>query len=279
MLLAQRVSLLFLWIIPLPLLSMAYQPGELRRYLLAGTVQGVLIGVAAWTMARRPDGIEQMGERWDAFVAPTLLISNWAVASLALNMNAPPIGQVWLVTQADQHVRYAALVTGSLLALAGLAMLTVRLLSAGERTLSVLGSTAAAVSALLFTLLFLPYPHVLTARFTHEAAFGFSPPWWPVFHNVFLTLQVPQRLLAYVAMILFAISLHRARLFRTTSSACLVTLTLLVALANVVVHIPPAVPLALPYLMGVMLMQRANPANGRGRGDSPERLSKIDQLT
>lgn len=258
--LIRRMSILFLWIIPLPFLSVAYRPGELRRYMLAGAVQAALIGVAAWTITRRRDhsnADEDDRRRPETIVAAVLLVLGWAIASLALNMEAPPIGQAWLATQTDQHVRYGALVAGFVVAPAGLTVLAACLFAGRERTASIIGGTVATMSAVLFTVLFAPYPHILTARFTAEAASGAPPAWWALFRLVFSSIEIVQRLLMYAATVLFAIGLRRGRLLGGTAVASLVGLTLLVAGANVVIHIPPAVPLMLPYWMGIALMQRA----------------------
>lgn len=258
--LVRRVASLFLWIVPVPILSLAYQPGEMPRYMLAGVAQAALIGAAAWTIARRSnvtDADQDVRSRQHTLVAASLLALAWAIASLALNMKDPPIGQAWLDTQADQLFRYGALVAGFVVALAGLTVLATRLFAAGERTLPAMGATAAAVSATLFTVLFAAYPHLLTARFTAEATSGVEPAWWALFAPAFRSLQLIQRSLIYAATLLFATGLWRARLLEGTTVAGLIALTLLVAGANAVIHIPPAVPLVLPYWMGLALLQRS----------------------
>ena len=71
----------------------------------------------------------------------------------------------------------------------GLALLAARLYEAGERTFSVLAFTAGALSDVLFTLLFLLYPHVVTARFTQGAQSGVAPDWWMVFAAIFSSMM------------------------------------------------------------------------------------------
>jgi hypothetical protein len=255
----RRFSTLILWIIPLPFLSVAYRPGELGWFMLAGTVQGLLIGAAGWTIIRRsgqPDVDADEPVRQETIAAAALLAVGWAIASLALNMGDPPVGRAWLATTADQLFRYGALVAGFVAALAGLTVLAVRLYASGQRTLSVIGATAAALSTLLFTVLFVPYPHILTARFTVEAGSGTAPAWWPLFTLMFSSIQMVQRMLIYTATLLYAAALWRGRFLGPTSVTCLVGLTLVVAGANTIIHVPPAVPLVLPYWMGVALMQQ-----------------------
>jgi hypothetical protein len=251
-----------LWLIPLPFLTSVYQPGKLQRYIIAGVLQGGLISAAAWMVANRRTNPGIATGRRESSVAASLLVANWCVTSLALNMDNPPRGAAWLASLLDQQLRYYALVAGGLIALAGLAVLAARLRDAGERTLPVLACTAAVVSQLLFTLLFLALPHATTARFQHEAQSGDAAEWWTAFAAAFSSVEIVQRLLIYLAMILYAVSFQRAELLGRRAVACLVVVTVLTAVANLVVHIPPAVPLVLPYLAGVWLL------NGSGAEQS-----------
>ncbi len=248
------VSLIFLLLIPLPFLTSVYRPGNLPGYIIAGAVQGALIAAAAWTLAKKRSDRAPAG----------FLIANWIVTSLALNMDAPPRGAAWLATIPDQEFRYYALVAGGLIALAGLALLAARLRDAGERTCPVLAVTAAAVSQVLFTLSFLALPHATTARFTYAARSGADPEWWAIVAAILASFGIVQRNLIYLAMILYAVSLRRAAFLGARSTACLASLTALLAVANMLVHIPPAVPLVLPYLAGVLLtVEQATGLPGR----------------
>lgn len=258
--LVRRISQLFLLVIPLPFLTSVYQPGNLQRYVIAGVFQGCLIGAAAWMVANRPKKYGVVAGRPESSVAAGLLVASWSVTSLALNMNNPPRAAAWLATLLDQHFRYYALVAGGLIALAGLAVLAARLHDAGERTLPVLACTAAAVSQLLFTILFLALPYVTTARFRIEAQGGDASEWWATFAGAFSSVQIVQRLLIYLAMVLYAVSLWRANFWDWRASAYLALVTALTASANLAVHIPPAVPLVLPYLAGVLLLSRSGAA-------------------
>jgi len=252
--LIRRISQLLLWLIPLPFLTSAYASGKLQRYIVAGVLQGGLIAAAAWVLANQRRNRSIVTGRPESLVAASLLVANWAVTSLALNMEAPPRGAAWLASLFDQQLRYYALVAGGLIALAGLALLAARLHDAGERALPILAFTAAVVSQLLFTILFLVLPHATTARFNHEVQYGAAAGWWATFGAAFSSMQVVQRVLMYLAMILYAVSSRRAALMGRRAMACLVSLTALMALANLAVHIPPAVPLVLPYLAGVLLL-------------------------
>ena len=260
----RRISQLFLWLIPLPFLTAFYQPGNLRPYIIVGVLQGGLIGAAAWMVVNRRKNHGFVTGRQESSVAAGLLVANWCVTSLALNMNNPPRGATWLATLLDQQFRYYALVAGGLIALAGLAVLAARLRDAGERTLPVLACTAAVVSQLLFLMLFLALPHATTARFQHEAQSGDAAVWWTTFAAVFSSVEFVQRLLIYLAMILYAVSLQRSNLWDRRAGVWLVLLTTLTASANLAVHIPPAVPLILPYFAGVLLLNESRTERQRG---------------
>lgn len=246
----RRISLLFLLLIPMPVLTFAYEPGKLERYITIALFQGLLIAGAAWLLVKR----KGEGDR-TTLAAACLLVANWIVTSMALNMNTPPTGQAWLSTLPDQQFRYHALAAGGLIALGGLALLAARLYDAGERTLPVLAVTAAMVSHLLFTVLMISLPHAATARYQHAEA----TQWWTTVGAVFSSLGVVQRYLLYCAVILFAVSLRRAGWLGRMATASLVSLTALAAVANSAVHFPPAVPFILPYLAGVLLLFEMGP--------------------
>ena len=250
----RKGSQLLLWIIPLPFLESFYQPGRLGRFLIAGSIQAVVVATAAWSVMGRRERWGTNAGRRGALVAPALLIANWTITSLALNMSNPPRGAAWLATQSDQQFRYCALVAGGLIALFGLAVLAGVLRRAGEKTLSTLAFSTAAVSLILFAILFAIYPHATTARFEHEIQSGAAQPWWSVFNSVFFPLQMIQRLLIYLALVIYAVALLRVRLLGKVAITFFIALTVLLAAANVAVHIPPAVPLVLPYFLGVLLL-------------------------
>jgi hypothetical protein len=250
----RRISQIFLWLVPLPFLTTVYRPGGLKVYFLVAAFYWLLIGTATWILGGNAIRSKAIGHR-DVFVAAALLVASWAVTLLALNMDTPPRGAAWLATQADQQLRYLALVVGGLLSFGGLAVLTTSLHDRGQRILPTLGLAATAISTVLFTLIFLVYPLLTTWRFEQEARGTPEPDWLPVVSALMFSTQALQRLLVFLAAALFACSVRNARLMGTIGTLCFIVLTLFLATANVLVHVPPAVPFVLPYLIGVILLQ------------------------
>ncbi|MBI1764327.1 MAG: hypothetical protein HYR56_23115 [Acidobacteria bacterium] len=252
----RRVSHLFLWIIPLPFLGAAYQPGKLPAYLLAGAIQAGLISVAAWMLARGSDN--GSGTRASRVTAPraaaALLIGNWVVTSLALNMDAPPQGQAWLTTLTDQRFRYAALVCGALLCFGGLAILAARLRDACQSVPASLGFASSIISTVVFTLLFLAYPLLATLRYEQEARVGTAPVWWAFVSAFLFSAGLVHRFSAHLSTILFAVAAQKSALMSRGASMGIIGLALLMAVTSIFVHLPPAVTFIPPYLIGVSLL-------------------------
>lgn len=251
---ARFACLVFLWLVPLPFLVPVYHAAGLKLYLLAGAVYGLLVGAAAWFAGA---GAQPINEplRKKLFGAARRLVAAWSVALLALNMDAPPQGKDWLASLADQGFRYGFLVTGGLLALWGLAILVSSLRALGQRRLPALGFAVAAVSIALFTLIFTALPLCLTARFEQEQL-GATPGWWSSFAAAESTLVLTQKLLLLFATALLVVASRRAGLLGRAGFVVLLALTALLTVASLLIHLPPAVPLLLPYLLGLLLLKR-----------------------
>ena len=259
-LLTRRVSQIFLWVVLLPVLVPIYDKGGLKTYLIAGALYWLLIGAAAWSVGGLKSGI---AGRQGLLASAAMLIASWAVISLALNMDTPPQGEAWLATRIDQQIRYIFIVTGGLLAFGGLAVLTSHLRRTEQGVLPVLAFAAAVISTVLFTLLFVAYPVCATWRFEQEARLGATLGWWPLFTALFSSIQTLEKLLFFVAVTMYAIALRNSGLIGKIGVACLIGLTLLLATVNTMVHVPPAAPFILPYLIGLILLRRpasAHPA-------------------
>ncbi len=261
--LIRRISQIFLWLVPLPFLTTVYRPGGLKVYLLVAAGYWLLIGAATWILGGHAIRSKAIVHR-DVFVAAALLVASWAVTLLALNMDTPPRGAAWLATRVDQQLRYLALVVGGLLSFGGLAVLTQSLRDRGQRILPTFGLAATVIATVLFTLHFLAYPVLTTWRFEQEARGTPEPGWLPVVSALMFSTQALQRLLVFLAAALFACSVRNARLMGTIGAICFVVLTLFLATANFLVHLPPAVPFVLPYLIGVILLQRIGKPSAEG---------------
>ncbi len=273
----QGVSQVFLWLVPfLPFLGMAYRPGGLKLYAIAGGTQTFLMALAVWILAG--DSIKSSASDRRALLLPgVFLIASWASAALAVSMGAPPRATVWIATLADQHLRYVALLLAGLLAWAGFGLLTARLREDGERVLSVLGLCAAAISTVSFTLFTLAALTVYDLRAAQEASTGNTPEWWTPLFGLFHSWVVLFAVLTYVATSLFAMALGKVGLLGKFGRILFVVLgTTAAALALIAIAMTfgpatpgrglfvllvPAVPFVLPYLIGVNLVRRAGDPN------------------
>lgn len=252
--LVQRISHLFFWIIPLPFLSAAYRPGHLVAYAIVGAMQACLIGTAGWALAS--GGNTGVSGKVVVQTAAAILVAGWAVASLALNMDAPPRGQEWLSTLPDQRFRYAALVLGALLCFGGFAIVAARLRDDGHAVLSSLGFASSIISTILFTLIFLVYPLVATSRFKLEAVSGVSPEWGDTVSAIFSSAGLVHRLSGYLSTILFTAALQRSGRVSWGDCMGVTAIALFAAVTSTVTHLPPAVVFVPPYLVGVSLLAR-----------------------
>lgn len=271
--LARRLSQIFLWLVPLlPFLKLAYRPGGLKLYALAGAAQVLLMAVAIWILAA--DAIESSATDRHALLLPgVFLVACWASAAVAANMGPPPHAAVWVTTRADQHMRYVALLLAGLLAWAGFGLLTAKLREAGERVFSVLGVSFATISTAIFTLFTLAALTVYDLGAAQEASSGNAPEWWPALYALFRSWVVLFAVLTYLTASLYAMALGNVGLLGKFGRVLFFVIGMTAAaLAFIVgagffgprtpgqglfVLLVPAVPFILPYLLGVNLVRRA----------------------
>ena len=247
------MSLIFLWIIPLPFLSAAYQPGHLVTYGLAGGLQACLICAAGLALTRREKTPEN--GKTVVLIAAGLLLFSWAVVSLALNMGPPPEGQQWLSTLPDQNVRYMALVLGSLICFGGFTILAAQLCHEGRIVFASLGFASIVISTVLFVLHFLIFSALLNARFVQELASGISPGWWETVTSALSFVRHVFRNGAHLGSIFFLVELWRSgRVSRTAGITVAAVITLLTIVGGNLIQLPPAVLFLPPYLMGVSIL-------------------------
>lgn len=258
-----RAIQIILWLLPfVPLTSLAYHYDGLYMYMIAGAIQAVLIGVAAWVLglgaARRALG-----------AAAALLVASGAILSLGWNMGPPPAGDQFLATRLDQQFRYTALLIGAFLALGGLTVLRSSLHQAGEHVWSSLGHT----TVLLSTLLFAVVNAALQIGFEavrQEASTGREPNWVEPFRNYFVYLTIFWAVLAYLGTAFYAASLRKVgwmgnKVARVCIGSCIAAVGLVpfFPLAPGPMGMPgfvlciPAVPYFIPYWIGVNLASRA----------------------
>jgi len=197
-----------LWLLPfVPLTTLAYHYDGLRMYVIAGAIQAMLIGVAAWFIGlrRATNGKPHQGV---TAAGAALLVASGAVVSLGWNMGTPPAGSQFLATQIDQQFRYTTLLVGAILALGGLTILRYSLQQAGEAVWSWLGYTA----ILLATALFVINNAALQIGFEavrQSTSTGRQPSWVEPFRNYFVYLTIFWAVLVYTATWCYAASLRQ----------------------------------------------------------------------
>ena len=251
----RTISLVFLWIIPLPFLSSAYQPGGLFVYLLMGVLQTCLIGAAGWAITR--GNTSQRSGETPVLTASGLLLGNWAIVALALNMGPPPEGQQWLSTLPDQNVRYMALALGSLICFGGFTILAAQLCREGRIVFASLGFASIAISTVLFALHFLVFSALLNARFEQELASGISPGWWVTVSSALSFVRHVFRNGAHLGSVFFLVELWRSgRVSRIAGVAVAAVTLLTLVVAGNLIQLPPAVIFLPPYLIGVSILAR-----------------------
>ena len=169
-------------------------------------------------------------------------------------------------------MRYVGLLVAGLLALAGFGLLTARLHEAEERVFSVLGFSATIIATGLFVLFTLGALTIydLVAK---QASAGNIPAWTSPLQILISSWLELYAVLSYLATSLYAMALSKAgwlAKFGCAAFAGLGAIAAVLALIAIItpngtgtlthgffVLLIPAVPLILPYLLGVNLVRRA----------------------
>ena len=198
-----------------------------------------------------------------------------ASAAVTVTTGPPPTSAAaWVATQTEQHVRYVGLLVAGLLALAGFGLLTARLREAGERVFSVLGFSAYMIATGLFVLFTLGALTIydLVAQ---QASAGNMPAWTSPLQILISSCSSYTR--CSVTWRPACMPWPWARLDGWRSSAAplrlpaglgaIAAVSALIAIITpngtgtlthgLFVFLIPAVPLILPYLLGVNLVRRS----------------------
>ena len=271
---ARRVSQVFLWGAPFlsPILMLAYRAGGLKLYAIGGATLVILMAGAVWILAAGSI-TNPANNRPLPLLAGVLLIASLASAAVTVTTGPPPTSAAaWVATQTEQHVRYVGLLVAGLLALAGLGLLTARLREAGERVFSVLAFSAYMIATGLFVLFTLGALTIydLVAQ---QASAGNMPAWTSPLQILISSWLELYAVLSYLATSLYAMALGKAGWLAKFGCAAFAGLGAIAAVSALIaiitpngtgtlthglfVFLIPAVPLILPYLLGVNLVRRA----------------------
>jgi hypothetical protein len=291
-----RIGSVYLWLAPF----LAILVGLLRDAAGAGALlagYAVFVGITAAAVWRVGTAKTKAGRvrELPAFVPGVLLVAG----PLALVLGASVTGEPTAARPGDYLLNTTALLVGSVILVAGLAVLSARLRGSGEHTLPTLGLAALLVGAApwLANLLF-RYAVVASgaaglqaeaedrAWLAHEYLRGLrGEPTWMEFMLVWTDMmQLLFVLLAYLAAAAFGAAAVRAGWFGKAGGGVFVTLNTILALSVVVGIVTagsgsvaaawavfiltiPFMVFVLPYFMGVALL---------GRGERERRAARVN---
>ncbi len=267
----RRLSYVFLCATPfLVIIAAAARPLRIPGvYHVIGGVLFAAICIAAWTLGARAIRADVQGRRQLA-LAGALLMAPFAIVALLWVGIGPPEA----ATPAENQMRYLHLIVMATAVAGGFVVLKEALSEAGERFYSTLGFAAIMLAG---PLCLTWYTFVFGAFFAKGHA-GQTP-------TAFLSLQVGLDILlflgcalTYVATAAFAASLGRTEWLGRKATLAYIILNLLALFFIVIIvlqypdraapsapwyfmpgdilHIP-AVPLIMPFLLGVVLLRRA----------------------
>lgn len=266
----QRMSYVFLCATPfVTCIAAAVRPLRIPGvYHVIGVVLFAVISTAAWTLGARTIRANVQARRLLG-LAGILLVTPFALVALLW----VGIGGPWAATAAENQMRYLVLIVMASAAAGGFVVLKEALSEAGERFYSTLGFVAIILAGPLYLVW---DAFVFGAYFAKEHGWEYSA---IVSLNAFQDLLLSLAgALTYVATAAFATSLARTKwLGRKASLAYIIVnfIALFLIVTKVQQHpdptalsppwytIPgfivgiPAIPLIMPFLLGVILLRRA----------------------
>jgi hypothetical protein len=249
-----------------------YRAGGLKLYALCGAALFLLMAGAVYILVA--DSVRtSTTNRRDALLPGVLLVASLDLVAVTVTTGPPPTSAAeWVATPNVQHLRSVGLLAAGLLAWAGFDALTAMLQAAGERALSVLARSLTAISMALFTLFTLGALTIFDLV-AQQRNSGNTPTWASpllILMSSWLSLYA---VLTYLATSLYAMAFARVGLIGRFGRAVFVALGAIASiLALVAILTPnpsgtlthglfvlqiPAVPLILPYFIGVNLVRRA----------------------
>ncbi len=271
---ARRASQIFLWAAPFvsPILILAHGAGGLKLFAIGGAALVLLMGGAVWILAAG-SSMNSANHRVVALLPGVLLVASLASAAVTVTTGPPPTSSAdWVATLTEQHIRYVGLLIAGLLAFAGFGLLTARLVEAGERLFSVLGFLVTLIATTLF-ILFTLGALTIYDQVAQAGIAGNTPAWASPLVTAIDSWLSLYAVLIYLATSLYAMALGKVGWLAKFGGAAFAVLgAISAALAVIAITTPnrggtlmhglfvfliPAVPMILPYLIGVNLVRRA----------------------
>jgi hypothetical protein len=269
---SRSLSYYYLTLLPFggALLGFTVAPVRPAVYVPLWGLNAIFMVGAAWSLGVRTLRWENDPQRRATVLAAVLLAAPWLLLSLLFGMGPPPAtAQGYAAAASEQQLRYALLVVSGLLVLGGFALLREQLKASGENLYSLLGQTALSVAVPLFILNMLYWHSYLVEAFQSFGAAESRPAWYGPLRSLFGAVSTVEVALTYLATAAFAASLRVAGWFSLTASRLYLLFGLLgavlaalpasvlgpMATAGFVVSVP-AIPLIMPYLIGINLLRR-----------------------
>lgn len=241
-------------------------------YLPIWLVNVVLMAVAIWVVGLRDRRAMQNEDR-STFWASLFLIFPWMLISIFAGMGPPPETPAgWVATATEQQVRYSFLAVSGVSVGAGFMLLGSKLRNMGEKMYSTLGMYAISLAIPLFVLNMLFWGAYLPEYIKMTATSGLveSPEWFRPVRALFGAISIVEVALIYLTAIAFALSQSRVGwLSRRSGSAYVIlgSVGSLLIVSSAFLPDPfktigfavsiPAIPLIMPYFMGVALLRRS----------------------
>ena len=245
----------------------------------------VVLMLLAFLLTGRRYRLQNADEFPVVHAIPALLSGPWLLLSVFFGFGPPPSTvEAWVSESGEQQLRYGILLFSGVLVATGFTMLALNLKRKREMMFSTAGLTAILLAAPLYIINMAFWGSFLGEAFKGFADSGTSvrPDWYLPVRSLFEWIGTTAVALIYVATGAFAISLKNSNTFKRTSC----NLYLAFSIAGVILSIfgqllpgpftdagffvsIPAIPLVMPYLMGINLL---------GSGSSTQALQRRNNI-
>jgi hypothetical protein len=260
----RKLSQAYLTSIPPVSAALGFAVGHIsyKIYLPVWIVAAFFMATAVWIL----------GNKKNLAVNGAFLILPWLFISIFFGMGPPPgTAARWVQQATEQQARYTILTCSGIFMTIGFAILNQQLRKAGEHFYSLLGNTAIMIAIPLFIINMCYWGFFLTAsfRFFTEEGSVQRPDWYRVSGDFFYVISIVEISLIYVGTAAFAVSLKKAGLFKPTASRVYIIFCFIGLLLDILPprwpepfatlsYLPsiPAVPMIMPYLIGIQLLRK-----------------------
>ena len=271
----KQLSLLYLSAVPLLTAIFGFGNGHISYtlYLPIWILNVCLMLTACWYIGLNAIKNNTDETKHQAFGALFLIIP-WILVSIFFGFGPPPEKMTdWVATANEQQVRYSILILAGIFIAFGFSSLRQQLKNSGEHFYSNLGLIAIIIAIPLFIINMIFWGFYLTESFKIFTASGAEhiPDWYSPIRKLFGLISVVEVALTYVATAAFVLSLRLIGWFNKTATSIYIAISLFAFLiiilsaflpepfvtAGFAVSIP-AIPLIMPYFIGINLLRRLN---------------------